>query len=74
MAKNGFSVNRRLDRQCPRPVGAGVGADRVEGDVAEVEEPGEADDHVQAQGQEDVDADLVDEDLLPVTPKWASGR
>ena len=33
-----------------------VGADGVEGDVAEVEQAGEADDDVQAQAQQDVDA------------------
>ena len=41
--------------------GGGVGADAEEGDVAEVEEAGEADDDVQAEGDgredEDVDRD-----------------
>ena len=44
----------------------GVGADRVEGDVAEVEQAGEADDDVQAPGQHHVDQDLDAEIVDPL--------
>ncbi|KAI1697405.1 hypothetical protein Ddc_19713 [Ditylenchus destructor] len=38
-----------------------VGADRIEGDIAEVEQAGEADDDVQAQGQQHVEQRDVDD-------------
>ena len=44
----------------------GIGADRVEGDVAEVEQAGEADDDVQAPGQHHVDQDLDAEIVDPL--------
>ena len=44
----------------------GIGADRVEGDVAEVEQAGEADDDVQPPGQHHVDQDLDAEIVDPL--------
>ena len=42
----------------------GIGADRVEGDIAEIEQPGQADDDVEAEAQhhidQDLDAEIVD--------------
>ena len=43
----------------------GIGADRVEGDVAEVEQAGEADDDVQSPGEHHVDQDLDAEIVDP---------
>ena len=45
-------------------VGRGVGPDRPEGDVAEVEQAGEADDDVEAHGEQHVDRNLGGEDRL----------
>ena len=39
----------------------GIGADGVEGDVAEVEQAGKADDDVQAERQEDVENGEIDD-------------
>ena len=44
----------------------GVGADGVEGDVAEIEQPGEADDDVEAPGEHHVDEDLHAEIVDPL--------
>ena len=44
----------------------GIGADRVEGDVAEVEQAGEADDDVQPPAEHHVDQDLDAEIVDPL--------
>ena len=46
--------------------GHGVGADGEEGDVAEVEEAGLADHHVEADGEQHVHGDGEEQDALPV--------
>ena len=60
---------RQQDPERPAEFGAeqrvGIGADRVEGDVAEIEQAGEADDDVQAPGQHHVDQDLDAEIVDP---------
>ena len=43
----------------------GIGADRVEGDVAEIEQAGEADDDVEAPAEHHVDQDLDAEIVDP---------
>ena len=49
-------VDGRVEEGAGRQQRVGVGADREEGGIAEVEEPGEADHHVEPQRQQDVDA------------------
>src|SRR5205085_1728195 len=44
---------------------AGVGADRVKGDVAEVEKPGEADHNVEAPAEDHIDKNLYSEIVDP---------
>ena len=44
----------------------GIGADRVEGDIAEIEQAGEADHDVQAPAQHHVDQDLDAEIVDPL--------
>ncbi len=51
--------------KCGAEQRVGIGADRVEGDVAEVEQAGEADDDVQAPGEHHVDQDLDAEIVDP---------
>ena len=43
----------------------GIGADRVEGDIAEVEQAGEADDDIEAPAEHHVDQDLDAEIVDP---------
>ena len=52
----------------------GVGADRVEGDVAEVEQAGEADDDVQAPAEHHVDQDLDAEIVDPLDRALDAGE
>ena len=66
---------RQIQNDRPKVVGeqrVGVGADRVEGDIAEIEQAGEADDDVQAPAEhhvdEDQDAEMVDP--LDRAPAW----
>ena len=54
-------------------LGGGVGADGEEGHVAEVEHAGLADDDVQPEGQQDVDADGEEEHALPVASRASVG-
>ena len=54
-----------------RQQGVGIGADRVEGDIAEVEQAGEADDDVEAPAQHHIDQDL---DAVAVDPFERAGR
>src|SRR5579863_5278233 len=58
-------VERGMNGKSPRPVRRRVRADCEEGDVAEVEKAGESDDDVEAERQQDVEPDLINEDLLP---------
>ena len=51
---------RQIQNDRPKVVGeqrVGIGADGIEGDVAEVEQAGEADDDVQAPAEHDVGQD-----------------
>ena len=50
-----------------------VGADGVERDVAEVEQAGLADHDVEAEGEQDVDADREEQHALPVAVERRSG-
>ena len=63
MIQNGLRMNGGWTGRAGE-VGGRVGADRPEGHIAEVEQPGEADDHVEAHGQQDVDGDLGSQDRL----------
>ena len=76
IAHSGESMQprRRLHRQRAGDVRGRVGADGVEGDVTEVEQAGPADDHVEADGQQDVDADVGDQRLLPERASPSAGR
>ena len=56
-----------------RELGGGVGADREERHVAEVEQAGVAHDDVQAEGEQDVHADREEQDALPVAGRGWSG-
>ena len=55
MASDHAQEDRHVERRVQD--GHGVGADGVEGGVAELEQAGVADDDVQAQAEQDVDAD-----------------
>ncbi len=61
--------DRQADPERPaemrREQRVGVGADRVEGDIAEVKETGEADDDVEAPAEQDVEQDLDAEIIDP---------
>ena len=59
---------RQIQNDRPKVLGeqrVGIGADRVEGDVAEVEQAGEADHDVQAPAEHHVDQDLDAEIVDP---------
>ena len=56
---------RRFAGQRADQVGGRVRADLVERDVTEVEQPGPADDDVEPDREQDVDADLTDQHVLP---------
>ena len=58
-------VKGRWRRQGPGHPRGGVSADGVEGDVAQVQQPGETRDDVQTDGEQDVDGDLLDDVGLP---------
>ena len=57
-------MERRLDREGVREEGRVVGPDGPEGYVPEVQKPGEADDHVEAHSEKDIDRHLGGEDRL----------
>ena len=66
----------RIQNDRPKFLGeqrVGIGADRVEGDVAEVEQAGEADHDVQAPAEhhvdQDLDAEIVDPFQRALRPK-----
>ena len=52
--------------------GGGVGADAEEGDVAEVEQAGEADDDVEAEGDGGEDQEVAIDMLA--SPSWVKGK
>jgi hypothetical protein len=64
MPASGSRIQKRSRNSAQQRVG--IGADRIEGDIAEVEQAGETDDDVQAPAEHDVDEDLDAEIVDPL--------